>query len=504
MPKQVCDVKPGKGMTTSQSNEHLRVASKGAYAQNLSNNFDPSREHLNFEVTKGGRIVDVNKNESIPFRIRRNLKKRKIKDPNAEFRNKKEREANGRRTIANIVLYGDRSRMRELAFGDQKLNLEYGADNSHITCREDFKKWAVDMYNFIADKYGEDNIAAFVAHLDETTPHIHCTLLTIPKEGQAFSYNKVMGGSKNDGRMSELHNELAEINAKWGLERGDKVSKTGARHRTTAEYKEWLEGFIDDMREEKKRLKQNVSSYEDEKNPEIKKKIGENDEEIRKLEKKEKSLRTMISNLENKLSQMDPGDPEYNEIMEKIQTRKEQLDETSEKLKRLVDSSHEVNQKIEQIDRSISDAQQQLQRMEKSAAERTLNDMKSRALDFITMGDVRKERCEDLDNLLSSLKPLWKDFYDEAFGGSVAEALIRFPEEVARVSTLLFLNYIDAAVSFAQSHGGGGGSPSGGWGRDKDDDDDAWRRKCFFMGMHMMRPSAGRRASIKTSSMKRK
>ena len=232
--------------------------------------------------------------------------------------------------------------------------------------------------------------------------------------------------------------------------------------------------------------------------------MSENDEEIRKLKKKKKSLRTMISNLENKLSQMDPGDPEYNEIIAKIQSRKEQLDETSEKLKRLVDSSHEVNQKIEQIDRNISDAQQQLQRMEKSAAERTVNDMKSRALDFITMGDVRKERCEDLDNLLSSLKPLWKDFYDEAFGGSVAEALIRFPEEVARVSTLLFLNYIDAAVSFAQSHGGGGGSPGGGWGRDKDDDDDAWRRKCFFMGMHMMRPSAGRRASIKTSSIKRK
>ena len=84
------------------------------------------------------------------------------------------------------------------------------------------------------------------------------------------------------------------------------------------------------------------------------------------------------------------------------------------------------------------------------------------------------------------------------------EALIRFPEEVARVSALLFLNYIDAAVSFAQSHGGGGGSPGVGWGRDKDDDDDAWRRKCFFMGMHMMRPSAGRRASIKTSSIKRK
>ena len=33
--KQVVDIHPGKGMTLAQSNEHLRVASKGAYKSTL-------------------------------------------------------------------------------------------------------------------------------------------------------------------------------------------------------------------------------------------------------------------------------------------------------------------------------------------------------------------------------------------------------------------------------------------------------------------------------------
>ena len=68
MAKQVMDVRAGIGMTLSQSNEHLRVASNGAYVSRLSNNFDPTREHLNFEI-KNGKVVPVDKKTSIPRRI---------------------------------------------------------------------------------------------------------------------------------------------------------------------------------------------------------------------------------------------------------------------------------------------------------------------------------------------------------------------------------------------------------------------------------------------------
>ena len=82
--------------------------------------------------------------------------------------------------------------------GNKEVNFKRGSDNSQVTRCPGIEKWAQDMYHFMADKYGEDNIAAFVVHLDETLPHIHCTLLPITEKNK-FSYNKFFGGNKEDG-----------------------------------------------------------------------------------------------------------------------------------------------------------------------------------------------------------------------------------------------------------------------------------------------------------------
>lgn len=37
--------------------------------------------------------------------------------------------------------------------------------------------------------------------------------------------------------MLALHDELAKVNEKWGLKRGDSIAESGAKHRTTEEYK---------------------------------------------------------------------------------------------------------------------------------------------------------------------------------------------------------------------------------------------------------------------------
>ena len=65
MAKQVMDIKPGIGMTLSQSNEHLRVAVNGAFTSRFSYNVDPTRDKLNFEI-KNGEVVPVDKHISIP------------------------------------------------------------------------------------------------------------------------------------------------------------------------------------------------------------------------------------------------------------------------------------------------------------------------------------------------------------------------------------------------------------------------------------------------------
>ena len=41
--------------------------------------------------------------------------------------------------------------------------------------------------------------------------------------------------------MKQLHTDFfAEVNTKWGMERGRSVAETGARHRTTEEYRRML------------------------------------------------------------------------------------------------------------------------------------------------------------------------------------------------------------------------------------------------------------------------
>lgn len=290
-------------MTLSQSNEHLRVSLHGAKTSSRSLNIDPTRDLLNFEITQGCQVVSVDKRTSIPKRIRENLKKRGIEDPNKKY--KKLGLEPKIRTVANFILGGSRDQMHRLAFGNQKVNLERGADNSSIRRMPEIENWAKDMYRFMSDRFGEKNIAAFVVHLDETNPHIHCTVLPITEQNK-FSWKQVMVGENNSKfeyqkRTTELHNAIAEINAKYGLERGDKISETGAKHRSTAEYHEALRK---ELKEQNKRLFDTKIVLDDaiEKNEETikeqKQTIDSLNKEIKHASARVKGLSTMIEHLE--------------------------------------------------------------------------------------------------------------------------------------------------------------------------------------------------------------
>ena len=164
------------------------------------------------------------------------LDRRGIKDPNEGLDEPKYR------TVVNIIFGGSRDRMRELAFGSQKVNFDKGADNSDVERKRDIERWAKDVYAFVSGRYGEQNIAAFIVHLDEINPHVHCTLLPI-KDGR-FAYKEIFAGKDKyefSQRMKQLHTDFfTEVNTKWGMSRGRSVSETGARHLTTEEYRRML------------------------------------------------------------------------------------------------------------------------------------------------------------------------------------------------------------------------------------------------------------------------
>lgn len=140
--KQVLDVRVSKGITTSQSNEHQRRWTEKGWEQALEKgNYDPSREHLNFEIVSG-KVRPVDKSRSIPERMAEILDRRGIKDPNEGLDEPKYR------TVVNIIFGGSRDRMRELAFGSQKVNFDKGADNSDVERKRDIERWAKDVYAF--------------------------------------------------------------------------------------------------------------------------------------------------------------------------------------------------------------------------------------------------------------------------------------------------------------------------------------------------------------------
>jgi len=120
------DIKTSKGITQS-SNEQLRRWSENGWEQAAKEgNSDRSREHLNFEIARGGIVRPVDKEHTLSRRMAEILDARGIKDPNKGLDPPKYR------TVVNIIFGGSRERMREMAFGSQEVDFEKGADNATI------------------------------------------------------------------------------------------------------------------------------------------------------------------------------------------------------------------------------------------------------------------------------------------------------------------------------------------------------------------------------------
>ena len=477
--KQVLDVQVSKGITTAQSNEHLRNRSEKAaeYAMKKGN-YDPTREHLNFEIVNGGKVRPVDKSRSIPERMADNLRQRGIKDPNEGLLEPKYR------TVVNIILGGSRELMRQLAFGKQDVDFEQGADNSRIVRKPEIEQWAKDAYRFICEKYGEQNIAAFVVHLDEQNPHVHCTLLPI-KDGK-FAYKEIFAGKDKyeySARMKQLHSDFAEVNRKWGLSRGSSVSETGARHRTTEEYRRMLSEECTTIEEQIARHKEVLSDLQS---------------DIRLAERRVKGLTTMVDNLEKSKA----------EKQAQLSAAERDLAANSDDAAELEMLIESLQKELQGIDRQLADKQGKLQ-----AADRQLADLKEN-MDAVQQRteELRAEAYRYSRDVHSKVDTLLKDALLEGlvgeyrnlsarldapqrqlFDDTLVQAIAEQGAEVMHCATMLFLGMVDDATTFAETHGGGSGGSDLKWGRDEDEDNRAWALRCMRMASRMMRPAIGKK-----------
>lgn len=482
--KQVMDIKVAKGFSQAQSDEHKRNWSDKRWDVGKSYGaYDRTREHLNFEIVKG-KIVPVDKTKSVPERIKESLASHGIADPNEGLPEPKYR------TIVNIIFGGSRERMHELAFGTQKVDLsKKDADNSHITRCEDIEKWALDVYNFAAQKWGEENIASFVVHLDETNPHCHCTLL--PIRDNKFAYKKIFAGKDlydYKDKMRQLHDEFAVVNQKWGLARGSDIAKTGARNISPHEFRRLLSRDCADLETQiatNKSLLRQLSI------------------EVAHAEKRVKGLNTMIANLENQ-----KNDLEKEMMLVSANLRagygdkdalQKQVDKLSLDYQKIVDALADKRQKLVEANKKLAEYRELEEQSRERAseyrqqAEDYKNEVKEASSD-LTQQVYFRIKDALVGDIISELKSILPTLGDakSAFDSTLLEDLAERGNKIVKCAGYLFAGYVDGATQFAQSHGGGGTSNDLPWGRKDDEDDLLWARRCLFHAAKMMRPRGGK------------
>lgn len=486
MSKQVYDLYAGKGFTRGQSTEHLRNYRIIDPAVKKYGYFDPTRMHLNFEVTTGGKVVPVNQYYAIDRRFRDNLKRRGIKEPNEEKR--KKGLTPNRNTIANIILGGSRDRMLELAFGDQKFDLKKGADNSHLHRKEEIEKWAVEMYNWVTTKYGEDNVVAFIVHLDEKNPHVHCTVIPVDEKGR-ISYNKIFGGSKENARakFNEAHDEIAAINEKWNLKRGD--GSTG-RHKSSEEY--WkelsekcnrLEGSVEEQLALLRTAQRKAAIAEKSLSTMVQHKMQEIEnlrEDIEHLEAEKDINREQLNN-------------EYERLTNLLQQLSRELEDKQEKFRIAQERLIKINEKIDELMRKQMELVKTNDEMEK-ALNKKYDEYQDKIQDemyvnigqyFEIIGDTFMNNLQSMRDLLA---PSQKLYFDTVLKTTFIEELVLHSNEIVAVATALFLGYVDQATEISVT-AGGGGNPGTDVGRRKGEDDEDYKYRCFVMACMMTRPA---------------
>lgn len=489
--KQVVHFEAKKGFTTAQSNEHLRNwTEKGWGSANANGRIDRSRQHLNFQIGRGGMVQRIDKSKSIPMLLDARLKELGIADPNAGL------EEPRYRTVADFIISGTHEQLHKLAFGDQKVRMdfadcngkvddpEHNGINAHLVRKPEIEQWAKDMYDLMCARYGEENVLSFVVHCDETTPHIHANI--VPVVDGKLSFKKLFcGANKYEYRQRtlELHDAFAEVNKKWGLERGDSVNITKAKHRTTEEYRRELSSECSTL---ERKVEEKSATLKD------------LNQQIRQAEIKMKGLTTMVRNLEESRvaieqeldsirdSLSDDGIDEIqraslsrkeislqkklSDILGKLSDKQAKLAQAGEQLNRLNKQLYDAKMESEMLNREVQSARADVSQI-------ALNKISSEALWGVLNEFVR---------IKPGISPVFADYLED----SLLEDMSQKGMNIIACAALLSMGMVDQATEFAKNCGGNGGAGSnGGWGRDPKEDEQEWLRRCLAQSRKMMRPS---------------
>ena len=378
----------------------------------------------------------------------------------------------------SLVFGGNREQMRKLAFGDQPIS-ENG-NNWDVDSCSGIDRWAKDIYDFCCREFGEENVVSFIVHLDELNPHAHAVIVPITKDGRLSAKDMFGGNDMNQARtrMRELHSRLAEVNEKYGLERGDDITITGAKHKSTETYRRELADECRTLSNEVGMKKTLLSGL---------------NRSITKAETKIKALQTMVSNLEKVEADKQTTIAELEDYMKNhlgdAVEIKAKITATRKELWDVRDKLNDKKMKLEQAKLQLNELQKNTSHIEarnreiKADFEKTVVSYQQQMINKIWAQAGMKALSE-----IANIYPRMTSIHDSSlFDDSFAMDFINYGDKIIYCAMYLYVGYVNEATNFAESQGGGG-SDTKDWGREKDEDEIEWIRRCLRQATKMMKP----------------
>ena len=499
--KQAMHVEAGKSFGTSEANENERHWNDDKIDrknQDPTNHYDKTRMKLNFEIGPDGKVHPLGYQEkSLEVRLQERLTELGWKP----FKLDSKIQPN---CCAKFIFGGNHDRTLEMAFGPQTVNLDKGADNSHLQRCPEIEQWAKDVYDWCTKRYGQENIIGFQVHLDESSPHIHA--LIVPVGQRAKSGRECVMWSAKFGKsryeyghiLREMHTSLyEEVGSKYGLERGDSIEGRNVNHLSKRDY---IRKLSKDAKQAEKAVKGLQSMIRH-----LESKILSYNQQLEKAEQELASGKITLDRYESQKTDIQKLIAEYqNKLEEKAgklhakEQELEQLTKDAAKARSVVQPfrNHKVDftppritEKVplfgtgkwverqnQHIEKSFTEIVRKIESLYRNdAAKQVANAQQNILADFGELFQLRndvKSLTENNDNLKSTLETILDQLANPSLRTkifTIADALI-------------------GGTPIAVSPGGGGGSTSDlPWdGRRPDEEEEAYRRRCLLHASRMV------------------
>lgn len=499
--KQAMHVEAGKSFGTAEANENERHWNDDKIDrknQDPTNHYDKTRMKLNFEIGPDGKVHPLGYQEkSLEVRLQERLTELGWKP----FKPDSKIQPN---CCAKFIFGGNHDRTLEMAFGPQTVNLDKGADNSHLQRCPEIEQWAKDVYDWCTKRYGQENIIGFQVHLDESSPHIHA--LIVPVGQRAKSGRECVMWSAKFGKsryeyghiLREMHTSLyEEVGSKYGLERGDSIEGRNVNHLSKRDY---IRKLSKDAKQAEKAVKGLQSMIRH-----LESKILSYNQQLEKAEQELASGKITLDRYESQKTDIQKLIAEYqNKLEEKAgklhakEQELEQLTKDAAKARSVVQPfrNHKVDftppritEKVplfgtgkwverqnQHIEKSFTEIVRKIESLYRNdAAKQVANAQQNILADFGELFQLRndvKSLTENNDNLKSTLETILDQLANPSLRTkifTIADALI-------------------GGTPIAVSPGGGGGSTSDlPWdGRRPDEEEEAYRRRCLLHASRMV------------------